>query len=248
MRLTLTRPLVFVDLETTGTDIVTDRVVQIAALKLFPDLTEDLRVRLINPQRPIPPPATEVHGITDEDVKCEPSFAGIAASLFQFFSGCDIGGFNSNRFDLPLLVEEFARCGIDFPEADTRLIDVQTIFHKKEERTLSAAYKFYCDKNLCDAHDAEADVRATREVFESQLECYSDIGSTIDEVHAFCNPRPMVDPARYLTKDEDSNIVFAFGKHEGQLVTQEVDYARWMLDSEFPEATKLILRRLIDRA
>jgi DNA polymerase-3 subunit epsilon len=246
MKLQLTRPLVFFDLETTGTDIVSDRIVQVSALKLFPDLSEEVRTRLINPERPVPPASTAVHGITDADVASQPTFKNFASSLFQFFSGCDIAGFNSNRFDLPLLVEEFARCGIQFPEPDCKFIDVQTIFHKKEERTLSAAYKFYCNRILENAHNAEADVRATLEVFKCQLERYDDLGTTIDEVHEFCNPHAVVDFARYLSRNERGDIVYNFGKHKGRPITQELDYTRWMLEGEFPEATKLILRRLIE--
>ena len=246
MKLRLARPLVFFDLETTGTNIVSDRAVQISVLKLHPDNSEEVRTRLINPECPIPPAATDVHGITDADVASQPPFKNVASSLVQFFSGSDIVGFNSNRFDLPLLVEEFARCGILFPEPDCKLIDVQTIYHKKEERTLSAAYKFYCNRILESAHNAEADVRATLEVFKNQLRRYDDIGTTIDEVHEFCNPHAVVDFARYLSRNERGDIVYNFGKHKGKPVTQNLDYARWMLEGEFPEATKLILRRLID--
>ncbi len=245
MNLQLARPLVFFDVETTGTDIVSDRIVQISVLKVFPDMSEEVRTRLINPGVPIPVQASAVHGITDTDVADQSTFRSYAASIFQFFSGCDIGGFNSNRFDLPLLVEEFARCGIEFPEPGTRLIDVLTIFHKKEERTLGAAYRFYCGKSLDNAHNAEADVRATLEVFKSQLERYEDVGSSIDEIHAFCNPGDIVDVARYLARDGSGSVVYNFGKHKGKPVASEPDYAQWMMESEFPEATKLILRRLI---
>ena len=245
MKLQLTRPLVFFDLETTGTDIVRDRIVQISVLKLHPDGSEEVRTRLINPECPIPSEASAIHRITDADVLSKPTFRNVGMSLFHFFSGCDLAGFNSNRFDLPLLVEEFARGGIQFPEPGCKLIDVQTIYHKKEERTLSAAYKFYCGKTHVDAHDAEADVRATLEVFKSQLERYDDIGASIDKVHEFCNPHPVVDFARYLSKNHDGAVVFNFGKHKGMQVVQELDYARWMLEGEFPEATKRIIRQII---
>jgi len=234
MKLQLSRPLVFFDLETTGTDIVSDRVVQVSVLKLHPDGSEEIRTRLINPERPIPVEATAVHGITDADVARQPAFRNVASPLFQFFEGCDIAGFNSNRFDLPLIVEEFARSGIQFPEPGSRLIDVQTIYHRKEERTLTAAYKFYCNKTIENAHSADADVRATLEVFKSQLERYDDIGATIDQVHAFCNPYVVVDFARYLSRDEQGIIVYNFGKHKGKPITEELDYARWMLEGEFP--------------
>ncbi len=245
MKLHLKRPLVFFDLETTGTDIASDRVVQIAALKLHPDGSEDLHMLLINPGIPIPPEATAVHRITDSDVAGKPAFSDIASSLCGFFSGCDIAGFNSNRFDLPLLVEEFGRCGIRFPDPGCRVIDAQVIYHKKEERTLSAAYRFYCNKILENAHDAESDVRATLEIFKSQIERYRDLGDTVDEVHGFCNPQEVVDFARYLTRNEKGEIIFNFGKHKGKTITQEPDYTRWVLDGEFPEATKIIIRQAI---
>lgn len=246
MKLQLTRPLAFFDLETTGTDIVVDRIVQISILKIYPDESEESRTRLINPEQGIPPEASAVHGISDADVAGQPAFRNVAVSLLQFLSGCDLAGFNSNRFDLPLLVEEFARCGMAFPESGCRLIDVQTIFHRKEERTLSAALKFYCDKVHTQAHDAEADVRATYEIFKRQLERYNDVGSTLDEVHAFCNPMAVVDFARYLSINESGETVFNFGKHKGKPVLQEVDYSRWMLEGEFPEATKMVLRRILE--
>lgn len=246
MKLQLTCPLAFFDLETTGTDIVVDRIVQISILKVHPDESEEARTRLINPERPIPHEASTIHGILDADVAGQPAFRNVAASLLQFLSGCDLAGFNSNRFDLPLLVEEFARCGIAFPESGCRLIDVQTIFHKKEERTLSAAYKLYCDRVHTQAHDAEADVRATYEIFKRQMERYDDIGTTMDEVHTFCNPKTVVDYARFFGINESGETVFNFGKHKGKPVLQEVDYARWMLEGEFPEATKVVLRRILN--
>ena len=244
MRLQLMRPIVFFDVETTGTDIVSDRIVQIAMLKIHPDMSEEARTFLINPEVAIPSAATEIHHIADEHIANQPGFREVALSLAGIFSGCDIAGFNSNRFDLPLLVEEFARCGIEFPEPDSKLIDVQTIFHKKEERTLSAAYRFYCNRMAESAHDAAADVRVTFEVFMSQLERYNDIGSTVEDIHRFCNPNSIVDFARYLSKNESGEIIYNFGKHKGKPVSQELDYARWMLAGEFPEATKLIIRRV----
>jgi DNA polymerase-3 subunit epsilon len=245
MRLPLDRPIVFFDLETTGTDIVNDRIVQLAVLKIFPDGARDDRTRLVNPGVPIPAEATAVHGVTDEQVAAQPAFPQVARSLHEFFSGCDIAGFNSNRFDLPLLAEEFARCGIEFPAPDTRLIDVQTIYHRKEERTLSAAYRFYCGKTLDGAHDAGSDVRATAEVFAAQLERYGDLGSTVAEVHQFCNPQSVVDHGRYLTRNTEDVVVFNFGKHKGEPVLSEREYAEWMLESEFPATTKLVLRRIL---
>jgi DNA polymerase-3 subunit epsilon len=247
MTLRLTRPLVFFDLETTGKDFVTDRIVQISVLKVFPDSSEETRTRLINPGIPIPAEATAVHGITDDDVKNQPRFREIARSLYEFFSGCDIAGYNSNAFDVPFLAEEFARCGMEFPQEGTRLIDVCTIFKRKEERTLAAAYKFYCGKTLQNAHNAEADVRATYEVFQGQLTRYEDIGSfSLDELHAYCTRGDTVDYARNLVRNEKGEIVFNFGKHKGEPVTHHPDYAQWMLENDFPEGTKMILRKILD--
>lgn len=246
MNLLFTRPIIFFDLETTGTDFVQDRVVQIAVLKLDTDLSEEVRTRLINPGIPIPKAASEVHGIYDDDVKDKPRFSEIAKSLSDFFVDCDIAGYNSNSFDIPFLVEEFARCGIEFPSPDAKLIDVCTIFKKKEERTLSAAMKFYCDKTHDDAHDAEADVRATLDVFKAQLARYNDIGTTAAELHEFCRRGEIVDYARKLAKNEQGEIVFNFGKNKGKPVTEDLDYARWILESDFPEGTKMALRRVLN--
>ena len=245
LNLLLTRPLIFFDLETTGTDFVSDRIVQISVLKLFPDKSEEIRTRMVNPGRPIPKAATDVHGISDEDVKDQPKFREIAKGLFQFISDCDIAGYNSNNFDIPFLVEEFARCGIEFPEEGIKLIDICTIFKRKEERTLTAAYKFYCDKTLDNAHDAEADVRATLEVFRGQLERYADLSSaTLEELHKFCNREGLVDYARKLTKNEAEETVFNFGKHKGEPVLSQPDYVQWMIEGDFPEGTKMILRKI----
>jgi DNA polymerase-3 subunit epsilon len=248
MTLRLTHPLVFFDLETTGTDFVADRIVQIAVLKVFPDNAEESRARLINPGIPIPKAASDIHGITDDDVRNQPHFGEIAKSLFDFLSGSDLAGYNSNNFDIPFLVEEFARCGIAFPQEGTRLIDVCTIFKRKEERNLAAALKFYCGKTLENAHNAEADVRATREVFDGQLERYRDIAAlSLDELHAYCNRGDHVDYARKLAKNESGEIVFNFGKYKGQPVAAQVDYATWMLGGDFPEGTKMILRTILSQ-
>jgi DNA polymerase III subunit epsilon len=245
MRLTLKRPLVFFDLETTGTDIARDRIVQIAVLKLHPDGEEEIRTRLINPGIPIPPSATAVHHITDEAVAEEPKFRDIAKGLSDLFRGADIGGFNSNRFDIPILVEEFGRCSIAFPEQHALLVDVQVIYHRKEERTLAAAYRFYCGKNLEDAHNAEADVKATLEVFTQQLEQYDDIGSTMEELHRYSNSDTIVDYGRKLMRNEKGEIVYAFGKNRGKRVLDDPGYAEWMLTGDFAESTKNVLRRLL---
>lgn len=248
MNLLLTRPIVFFDLETTGTDFVADRIVQISVLKVLSDKSEESRTRLVNPGRPIPKEASDIHGITNQDVKDQPKFKEVARGLSDFLSGSDLAGYNSNNFDIPFLVEEFARCGIEFPDTNARFIDVCTIFKRKEERTLTAAYKFYCDKILENAHNAEADVRATFEVFQGQLERYQDLGAaSVQELHDYCNRGEIVDYARKLTKNEAGEIVFNFGKHKNEPVTKRLDYAKWMIDSDFPEGTKLILRKILSQ-
>ena len=183
MNLKLKRPIIFFDLETTGVDTAHDRIVEISMVKIEPDGTKHVKTRRINPEMPIPAEATAVHGISDEDVKDEPTFKQIAKSLAKFIEGCDFGGFNSNRFDLPMLVEEFMRADVDVDFRKRKFVDVQNIFHKKEQRTLVAAYKFYCDKDLENAHSAEADTLATYEVLEAQIERYGDIGKEFIEVH-----------------------------------------------------------------
>jgi DNA polymerase-3 subunit epsilon len=245
MKLTLKRPLVFFDLETTGTDIARDRIVQIAVLKLLPDGGEEVRTRLINPGIPIPASATAVHHITDEAVADKPKFPDIAKGLAEFFRGADIAGFNSNRFDIPILVEEFGRSSIPFPDPEAKLVDVQVIYHRKEERTLAAAYRFYCNKTLEGAHDAEADVRATLEVFRQQLEKYDDIGTTLEELHRYSNSDTIVDYARKLMRNDRGEIVYAFGKNRGKRVLDDPGYAEWMLGGDFPESTKNVLRRML---
>ncbi|MBI5471754.1 MAG: 3'-5' exonuclease [Ignavibacteriae bacterium] len=248
MKLRLDRPLVFFDLETTGTDFVSDRVVQISVMKVHPDESEETRTRLINPGIPIPKAASDIHGITDDDVRDQPPFRTVAKGLVEFLSRSDIAGYNSNGFDIPFLVEEFARCGIEFPHPDARLIDVCTIFKRKEERTLSAAYKFYCDKIHEHAHDAEADVRVTFEVFKGQLDRYPDLGcASMKELHDFCARDNIVDYARKLSLNEAGEIVFNFGKHKGAPVLGQLDYARWMVENDFPEGTKMILRKLMSQ-
>lgn len=245
MNFLFSRPIVFFDLETTGTDFVQDRVVQIAVLKLFTDLSEEVRTRLVNPGIPIPKGASAIHGIYDDDVKDKPRFSEIAKSLSEFFVDCDIAGYNSNNFDIPFLVEEFARCGIEFPPSNAKLIDVCTIFKKKEERTLSAAMKFYCDKSHDDAHDAEADVRATLEIFRAQLNRYKDIGTTAAELHEFCSRGEIVDYARKLALNDNGEVTFNFGKNKGKPVKDDADYIRWILENDFPEGTKIVLRKIL---
>ena len=211
MNLKLKRPIIFFDLETTGVDAAKDRIVEISMVKININGEKQVKTRRINPEMPIPAEATAVHGITDEDVKDEPTFKQIAKSLAKYIEGCDFGGFNSNRFDLPVLVEEFMRAEVDVDFRNRKFIDVQNIFHKKEQRTLVAAYKFYCDKDLENAHSAEADTLATYEVLEAQIERYGDIGSTVEELASFSTHNEMVDFAGRISLNEKGEEVFTFG-------------------------------------
>lgn len=248
MNLKLKRPIVFFDLETTGVDTATDRIVEISLVKIGVDGSKSVKTRRINPERHIPEEATEVHGITDEDVKDEPTFRQIAKSLAQYIEGCDFGGFNSNRFDLPMLVEEFMRAGVDVDFRKRKFIDVQNIFHRKEQRTLVAAYKFYCDKDLANAHSAEADTLATYEVLEAQIERYPDIGDTVEQLSEFSSNGEIVDFAGRLAMNDKGEEIFTFGKYRGQSVEEvfrkEPSYYRWMMDGDFPQYTKKVITEI----
>ena len=252
MKLNLKRPIVFFDLETTGVDTSKDRIVEISMIKIMPDGEEFVRTRKINPEMPIPPEATAVHGITDEDVKDQPTFRQVAKSLAQFIQGCDFGGFNSNRFDLPVLVEEFLRVGVDVDLKRRKFVDVQNIFHKKEQRTLVAAYKFYCEKDLTDAHSAEADTRATYEVLCSQLDRYDDLENDIDFLAEFSERDKTVDYAGRILYNEKGEEVFGFGKYRGQKVEEvfqrEPSYYAWMMEGDFPLYTKKVITEIRMRA
>ena len=220
MNLNLKRPIVFFDLETTGVDTSKDRIVEISMIKVWPDGKEEVKTRRINPEMPIPAEATAVHGITDADVADAPRFAQVAKSLEEFIRGCDFGGFNSNRFDLPMLVEEFMRAGLNVDLKRRRFIDVQNIFHKKEQRTLVAAYKFYCDKNLDEAHSAEADTRATYEVLKAQLDRYDDLENDVDALADYSSRGEAADYAGRILYDEKGVEVFGFGKYKGRSVAE----------------------------
>ena len=249
MQLNLKNPLVFFDLETTGINITKDRIVEISLLKVHPNGKEEVKSRRINPEMPIPPQATAIHGITDDDVKDCPTFKQIAKSLADQLEGCDLAGFNSSRFDVPMLSEEFLRAGVDFDMSKRKFVDVQIIFHKKEQRTLEAAYKFYCDKQLENAHSAEADTKATYEVLKSQLERYPDLVNDIEvlskEYSSFNNN---VDFAGRMIYDEKGVELFNFGKHKGKPVTEvlrnEPSYYSWMMDGDFPLNTKQMLTKI----
>ncbi|MBR5464808.1 MAG: 3'-5' exonuclease [Alistipes sp.] len=248
MKLNLKRPIVFFDLETTGVDTSKDRIVEISMIKVMPNGDEDVKTRRINPEMPIPPEATAVHGITDDDVKDQPTFRQLAKSLAQFIQGCDFGGFNSNRFDLPLLVEEFLRAGVDVDLKRRKFVDVQNIFHKKEQRTLVAAYKFYCEKDLTDAHSAAADTRATYEVLCSQLDRYEDLENDIDFLAEFSERDKTVDYAGRILYNEKGEEVFGFGKYRGQSVEEvfrkEPSYYAWMMEGDFPLYTKKVITEI----
>ena len=250
MKLQLTRPIAFIDLETTGISITTDRIVEIAIVKILPDGTSQPKRKLINPQMPIPVGSSEIHGITDEMVKDAPSFKQVANEIKQFIENCDIGGYNSNRFDIPMLIEEFLRVGIEFSIEGRKLVDVQKVFHMMEQRTLSAAYKFYCQKTLEGAHSAEVDATATWEVLEAQVERYPQIGNTVESIVKFTGEDDIVDFARRFIKDKGIEI-FNFGKHKGKPVTQvlkeEPQYYDWMMKGDFAMNTKQKLTEILNR-
>ncbi len=252
MKLRLKRPIIFFDLETTGVDTARDRIVEVSMIKIMPDGEEITRTRRLNPGMPIPPEATAVHGITDDDVRDCPTFPQVAKSLAQFIQGCDFGGFNSNRFDLPVLVEEFMRAGVDVDFKRRRFVDVQTIFHKKEQRTLVAAYRFYCDKELEDAHSAEADTRATYEVLQAQIERYDDLENDIDFLAEYSSQGNAADFAGRILYDEQGCEVFNFGKHRGcsveEVFRREPSYYDWMMNGDFPLYTKKLITEIRMRA
>lgn len=242
MQLNLKNPLVFFDLETTGINITKDRIVEISYLKVKLDGTEESRTRRINPQMPIPKQAIAVHGITDDDVKDCPTFKEVAKSLVTQIEGCDLAGFNSNRFDIPMLAEEFLRAGIDIELNKRKLIDVQTIFHKMEQRDLIAAYKFYCGKELADAHSAESDTRATYEVLMSQLDRYPELENDVDALSKFSSFNQNVDFAGRMIYNENGEEVINFGKYKGLLVKdvlkKDQGYYGWIMQGDFPLNTK----------
>ena len=248
MKLNLKRPIIFFDLETTGTDTSRDRIVEISMVKIAPDGEKTIKTRRINPQMPIPAQATEIHHISDEDVKDCPTFKQIAKSLKEFMEGCDFGGFNSNRFDLPLLVEEFLRAEVDVDFRRRRYIDVQNIFHKKEERTLVAAYRFYCNKDLDAAHSAEADTLATYEVLLSQLERYDDLKNDVEFLAEYSSRGETADFAGRIAYNDKGQEIFTFGKYKGQVVSEvfntDPSYYDWMMKGDFPQYTKKIITEI----
>lgn len=248
MQLNLKRPIVFFDLETTGVDTTHDRIVEISLVKVLPNGDQIIKTRRINPEMHIPEEATAVHHITDEDVKNEPTFRQIAKSLAQFLEGCDFGGFNSNRFDLPVLVEEFMRAGVEVDFKKRRFIDVQNIFHKMEQRTLVAAYKFYCDKDLTAAHSAEADTLATYEVLKAQLDRYPELQNDVEALAKFSTRDESADYSGRILYNEKGEEVFGFGKYKGRSVEeifrQEPSYYAWMMNGDFPLYTKKVITEI----
>lgn len=253
MRLNLKKPLCFFDLETTGTQITKDRIVQLAVVKLLLDGSKTSKNYLINPGIPIPPEIAAIHGITDEKVKDAPSLAQVADDIIEFMEDADLAGYNSNKFDIPFMVEEFYRVGIPFPMESRNFVDVQNIFHKMEQRTLTAAYQFYCGKTMENAHDALYDTEVTLDVFLAQLSRYEQLSSEVPELAAFSSNSPMgaVDFAGRLAKNQQGVIMYNFGKHKGRTVEEvlkiEPGYYGWMLEADFPFQTKDCLRAEVAR-
>lgn len=249
MKLNLSNPIVFFDLETTGINIAKDRIVEISLLKVGTNGKEEQRTLRVNPEMPIPPESTAIHGISDADVADCPTFRMIAKELARFLEGCDLGGYNSNRFDIPLLAEEFLRVEVDFDMRKRQFVDVQTIFHKMEQRTLTAAYRFYCDKNLSDAHSAAADTLATYEVLQSQLDRYGEqLENSVPFLSKFSTQNNNADFAGFIVFNAEGVEVFNFGKNKGipvvQVLAEQPGYFAWMMNGEFPLYTKKILTEI----
>lgn len=247
MQLNLRKPIIFFDLETTGTNIMQDRIVEISLIKIMPNGEEIEYTKRVNPERHIPEEATAVHHITDEDVAQAPTFKMLAREIAAKFEGADIAGFNSNRFDIPMLAEEFARANVDFDFSKPRFIDVQTIFHKKEQRTLVAAYRFYCGKELDGAHSANADTRATYEVLKAQLDRYDDLPNDMDELSKYSAPNRNVDlMGRIILNDQDIAVI-NFGKYKGkpviEVLKRDPGYYSWILQGDFAGDTKRAFTR-----
>ena len=251
MTLQLTKPIAFIDLETTGINLGTDRIVELAIIKILPDGSKSIKRRIINPEMPIPKASSDLHGITDDMVKDAPTFAQVAQELKQMLDGCDLAGYNSNRFDIPLLVEEFLRVNVDFDMKGRKLVDVQNIFHKMEQRTLAAAYKFYCNKNLEGAHSAEVDANATHEVLVAQLQRYPDLGNSIESINKAMGDEVIVDFARRFVMSNGVEV-FNFGKYKGKAVAEvlkaEPQYYDWMMRGDFPQHTKQKLTEIFTKS
>jgi DNA polymerase III subunit epsilon len=248
LNLNLKKPIAFIDLETTGINVTTDRIVELSVLKISPNGKEEWMTTRVNPEIPIPPKTTAIHGITDEDIANSPTFKEVGKKLAAFLEGCDLAGYNAIKFDIPVLAEEFLRVNIDFNFRKRRYVDVQVIFHKKEQRTLAAAYLFYCRKELEGAHGSKADTAATFEVLKSQLDRYTDLENDIDKLADFSSFNSNVDFAGRIILDENGVEVFNFGKHKGKPVEkvfiEEPAYYSWMMNGEFPLYTKKVLTEI----
>ena len=248
MDLNLKRPIAFLDIETTGINVAADRIVEISVLKITPNGKEEWLSTRVNPEMPIPAKSTDIHGITDEDVLKSPTFREIAKNLASFLEGCDLAGYNAVKFDIPVMAEEFLRVNIDFNFRKRRYVDVQVIFHKKEQRTLAAAYQFYCKKDLVGAHGSKADTAATYEVLKSQLDKYNDLENDVEKLADFSSYNSIVDFAGRIILDEKGIEIFNFGKHKGKAVEQvfkeEPSYYSWMMNGDFPLYTKKVLTEI----
>lgn len=245
MELNLSKPICFFDLETTGTDISKDRIVEISVLKVFPNGNRESKTWLVNPTIPIPKAASDVHGITDECVANEPTFRELAKTIHNMIKDSDLAGYNSDRFDIPLLAEEMLRAEVDFDLGNRVTVDIQTIFHKMEQRTLSAAYKFYCGKTLDNAHSAAADTNATYEILKSQLDRYPELENNMKKLSEFTSRKQAVDFAGFIVLNDKGEEIFTFGKHKGRkvedILQEEPGYFGWILNADFPLYTKKVL-------
>ncbi|MEN6619633.1 MAG: 3'-5' exonuclease [Rikenellaceae bacterium] len=248
MKLNLKNPILFFDIESTGLNVATDRIVEISALKVMPNGDQEIKTRRINPTIPISPEASRIHGISNEDVADCPTFKELAKSLANWMSGCDFAGYNSTRFDVPMLAEEFLRAGVDFNFRKRKLIDVQNIFHKMEQRTLGAAYKFYCEKELENAHSAEADTIATFEILEAQLDKYSILENDIKFLADFSTKSRFIDYAGRIILNDKDEPAFNFGKYKGRTVESvfksDPSYYSWMMNGDFTLDTKQVITEL----
>lgn len=245
-KLNLNRPICFIDLETTGTDVATARIVEIAIIKQYPHGGRDIKTRLVNPEITIPTDSSDVHGITDEKVKDKPTFKQLSKNLLEFIGDSDIAGYNSNRFDVPLLFNEFARAGIVFDYKSRYLVDVCNIFKIEEQRTLTAAYKFYLDKTLEKAHTAEADILATVDVLNAQLEKYTHLPLDVKSLANYSSyGKEVIDLSGKFARDGDGDVIFTFGKHQNCKCKYQKDFLTWMLGRDFTEDVKLVVRKLL---
>jgi len=248
MNIKLEKPIVFFDLETTGIQIATDRIVEISILKVFPNGNKESKTWLVNPEMEIPKEASDIHGIINEKVVTEPTFNELATKVSEMIAGCDLAGFNSNRFDIPLLAEEMLRANVSFDMEGRKAIDVQVIFHKKEQRTLGAGYEFYCGKNLENAHSAEADTMATYEILEAQIAKYDDVESDVDFLSEYSTHGKRADFAGFILFDKEGIEIFSFGKYKGKKVVDvfrsNPGYYSWIKNADFPLYTKKVLTQI----